>query len=70
MARYSIVYRDTQDVIKNKHTPWRHFHSASSKRTLRGARKERWRWVNTEWDFAGDLPMFEIYDSKTGGLVY
>jgi hypothetical protein len=68
--RYSIVYRSLHEVVRNPHSEWLHFYSAKSSRTLRAARKEYWRWVQTEWDYTNDLAMFGIWDNKYGKMVY
>lgn len=69
MARYEIKYRSLHEVVRNPNGEWLHFYSAKSCHTLRGARKEWWKWVNKEWDFTNDLAMFAIWDAKTGKRV-
>lgn len=65
MKRYQIQYVDAVDLASGE-GDWVLFYSAKSKRTLRGARKEWWRWVSHEWDFVGDRPLFRIWDAKEG----
>lgn len=48
---------------------WAHFYSAPMTRSLKSARKAWWRWVNHEWDFAADLPLFRIFDERKGSPV-
>jgi hypothetical protein len=70
MARYEIQYRSLHEVVRNPKAEWLHFYSAKTCHTKREARKEWWRWVNTDWDCTNDLAMFRIWDSKKQEAVY
>lgn len=63
--RYEIQYRDLQEFLKGEGN-WVRFYSARTRFTLKGARKEWWKWANRQWD---DQPLFRIYDNKEKKVV-
>lgn len=69
MKRYEIQIGSLETSLHDHDPRWSQFYSARACRTLRGARKEWWRWVNHEWDFAGDRPLFRIWDRKKKEVV-
>lgn len=66
MKRYQIQYVALEDTIGVKNPEWVIFYRASGKRTLKGARKEWWEWVNYPWE---DHPLFRIWDTKENKVV-
>lgn len=61
--RYSI------EISHDLGRTWSHFYRAPRTRSLRRARKHWWKWVQHEWEFATDLPMFRIFDEHEGKTV-
>ena len=64
--RYAIHIR----WIENGNvTEPKHFYDARTFRTFKAAHNAWWDLTQREWDFTNDLPLFSIYDRKTGRYV-